>query len=688
MIKERLQLAAERIAEVEKEEILTEPYRTYFQKTAAFILLTVAAYEFVAGGEIKKASRSELKERNQVLYADILPPAYEQSYANPTYAEKVFGGEWGRLFSFLYTELRSLIAFAHEERDDRMVIRMELFLEIYSAFLAAGEGQAPPMVPAYEEIKQIIYWFVSDYAEPAAEEKIAATVDPGRDFARKIIMEADLADLRYLYFFGEYVTDNEEAMAKHLLALPEETVKMIAGTMTEGFRKGFAVTGRDITKKKTVNLRFSLGFERMIRQAVLNFADIGLETTVYRASATVMEGKGVARSGYYGAVPNKQFDFDHKDDQALVLDKQLVTRRLEALRAAYEKYRDQAAVFAGPAVVEIFGEAPGEPAFKKEALSLSAKQQQLLVEYMSAAGELQNRYIPGKEKSYTIIAFPVPEIGPHFNEIFNETIRINTLDYNLYRDIQQLIIDLLDQGDYAHVKGANGNRTELKIALPVLTDRSRQTKFENCVADVNIPVGEVFTSPRLGQTEGLLHVTQVFLNELEYKDLKLTVKDGMVTDYICANFDTAEENQKYIRDNILFHHPSLPMGEFAIGTNTTAYMVGRKYEIANRFPILIAEKTGPHFAFGDTCYAHAEEVRIYNPDGKEIIARDNEISLLRKSDPAKAYFNCHTDITIPYDELGALSVEMTDGRLVDIIRDGRFVLAGCEELNKAFELMT
>ena len=98
-------------------------------------------------------------------------------------------------------------------------------------------------------------------------------------------------------------------------------------------------------------------------------------------------------------------------------------------------------------------------------------------------------------------------------------------------------------------------------------------------------------------------------------------------------------------------------------------------------PILIAEKTGPHFAVGDTCYSWAEDVPVYNPNGKEIVARDNEISLLRKKDPSKAYLNCHTDITIPYDELGLLAVEDLDGRMTEIIRDGRFVLPGTEELN-------
>ena len=114
-------------------------------------------------------------------------------------------------------------------------------------------------------------------------------------------------------------------------------------------------------------------------------------------------------------------------------------------------------------------------------------------------------------------------------------------------------------------------------------------------------------------------------------------------------------------------------------------MTAKKYDIGNRFPILIAEKTGPHFAVGDTCYSHSEEVKVYNEDGKEIVARDNSVSILRKTDPSKAYFGCHTDITIPYDELGSIIAYDDAGNSYPIIREGRFVLKGCEELNKSFE---
>ena len=345
---------------------------------------------------------------------------------------------------------------------------------------------------------------------------------------------------------------------------------------------------------------------------------------------------------------------------------------------------EKAAKYAGPAVIEVFGEKPFAPTAKKEACSLSAEQQKLFAEYTGEAAAIVNQYIIGEERSFTIIAFPVPDIGEHFAEIFDETVKLNTLDYTTYERIQATIIDTLNKAQYVEIKGMNGNRTDLRVALYPLADREKETIFENCVADVNIPVGEVFTTPVLEGTNGRLHVKRVFLNELEYHDLEMEFKDGMVSDYTCTNFDKDEENKAYIKENVLFNHDTLPMGEFAIGTNTTAYMTAKKYDIESLFPILIAEKTGPHFAVGDTCYSRSEDVRVYNEDGKEIVAKDNSVSLLRKTDPSKAYFACHTDITIPYDELGSIIAYDENKTAYTIIEKGRFVLEGTEELNVPF----
>lgn len=677
--KERYALGIERIKEISDESICEEQVQTFFYRMAEFVLLMDRTWDIVESGRLRQMSMEELQGFNRQLYEDILPENYGSSYGNPDYAVDCLGESMGKMLSFLYTELRGMIPAAFEQNRFDMVIRMELLLEVYQELAGAGQENEKQ-----EAVQQILYWYVSDYYEPASLERTAGLLCPDKDFAYRIIMESDLNDLRYLYYYGEYVTDNELRTAGHLNEMPQEKIQLLADTYTEGYRIGFETGNKDISIKKTVNIRYCLGFERMMRQAVINFDQMGLRPTIYRAGSNIFQGRTVNKNGYSGANPNKQFDYDHREDQALVLDKLLVERKLDCMKNAYEQYKQEAAVFGGPAVVEIFGERPFVPLTGKMTYKLSDKQQKLSVEYASKAGAMQNEYIPGEERSFTIIAFPVPEIGERYEEIFDDIVKINTLDYKLYQGIQQKMIDALDQGLTVKVKGCGRNETNLTVKLHTLHNPDKETNFENCVADVNIPVGEVFTSPVLAGTNGVLHVTRVFLNELEYKDIRLEFKDGMIAGYGCANFPSEEENRKYIKDNVLFHHDTLPLGEFAIGTNTTAYVVARKYGIEDKMPILIAEKTGPHFAVGDTCYSHAENVRVFNPDGKEIIAKDNEVSVLRDKDVSKAYFQCHTDITIPYDELGELSVLTESGETICIIRDGQFVLPGCEELNRAF----
>ena len=79
-----------------------------------------------------------------------------------------------------------------------------------------------------------------------------------------------------------------------------------------------------------------------------------------------------------------------------------------------------------------------------------------------------------------------------------------------------------------------------------------------------------------------------------------------------------------------------------------------------------------------------EDVVSFNPNGKQIMAKENEMSALRKTDISKAYFQCHTDITIPYNELLEVTAVEENGNRIVIIENGRFVLEGVEELNKPF----
>lgn len=675
---ERYSLSLERIQEISKDQEVSDRFRDYFSHTAQFIEMIGHLWQSLGERRDGDLSLEELKKENYALYEDVLPQNYEESYGNPSFAVKMLGDGYGQLLSFLYAEIRSEIVWAYEGRLAMITAVNETFLEVYGLFaMEQEEGR----LPQEKEVKDILYWYVSDYCDQTVSFRIRECLDPSLSFAKDIIMGSDLSDLRYLYRFGEYISESELKTAEFMNSLSQETVNKMADTYVEGFRKGFEVTGKTLEGKKNVVIRYELGFERMIKRAIEDLEQMGLEPIIYRAAYDTANKNMNRKVGYYSQGPNRQYDYDHRQDCAIYMDKAFKDRKLGVQKVAYEQYKDLASLYAGPAVVETFGRESFEPVNKKEALTLTEKQEKLAVAMMGEGAVISQEYVKGDETSFTIIAFPVPEIGPEFKDIFYETIKINTLDYEKYKGYQQAIIDVLDQAESLEIKGRGKNETDLRVSLHKLSDPAKETNFENCVADVNIPVGEVFTSPVLAGTEGLLHVESVYIDEICFKNLRIAFKDGMITDYGCENFPSEEEGKKLVKQMILKNHDTLPMGECAIGTNTAAYAMAEKFGIIEKLPILIVEKMGPHFAVGDTCYSWAEDSPVYNPDGKEIIARDNEISVLRKEDVSKAYFSCHTDITIPYRELGEINALLPDGRKIPVIQGGRFVIDGAEELN-------
>lgn len=665
IIFERYEIATSRIREIINEDTVSEPFKSFFCKASEFICKIDDLNSIIKSGEINDFSLDQLKELNKSLFEEIYSENYEESFANPEYAVKTLGEEYGKILCYIYTKNRGMIRNVYMGRLEEVVLQMELFTQIYNYFEDVEQLE-------YDNVYETVYSYEKDNTEIFTDLMIEDRINPDNKFAVDIVMNSDLNDLRYLYKYGEHVGFNELKMAKFLNSLSQEEIDRLAKVYTEGYRIGFINTGKDISKKGTVDIRYSLGFERIIRSAIFNFKKMGLEPVIYQV-------------GYTTTSPNRQYAYDHRYDDALYLDKAYIKRKLEVSRHAYESRKQLAGKMAGPAVIEIFGETPFEPENKKQAYALSEEQQKLKSEYITEYQTMVQEYIKGDERSFTIIAFPIPEFGDDFEQMFKETVKINTLDSEIYGKVQQNIIDALDQAEYVKVLGKGDNKTNMKVQMHDLKNPLKETNFENCLADVNIPLGEVFTSPKLKGTEGILHVSQVYLNDLKYNDLQITFEDGKIKDYTCKNFDTEEENKKFIKQNVMFNHETLPIGEFAIGTNTTAYMVAKKYHVVYKLPILIVEKMGPHFAVGDTCYSFEEDIKTYNPDGKEIVARENEVSALRKTDIKKAYFGCHTDITMPYDELGEITAVRKDGSEITIIKDGRFVLEGTELLNEPLE---
>ncbi|MEG0765940.1 MAG: aminopeptidase, partial [Pseudoflavonifractor sp.] len=332
-----------------------------------------------------------------------------------------------------------------------------------------------------------------------------------------------------------------------------------------------------------------------------------------------------------------------------------------------------------------FGEAAGVPAPRPGAYIPSEERRHRLMDLENTKRDWEAKYLAPSDLSFCKVAFPNFLVGDNFPQVFRAFCDLNTMHSERYERIQQILIDALDTCQRVELVGAGENQTRLTIVLPHLEDPRRETNFLNCGGDLNIPHGELFTTPVLSGTNGVLHVGEIYLKGIYFKDLMLRFADGMVTEYGCGGYGDAAAGQAYVKEHLLQGNESLPMGEFAIGSNTLAYAIARDLKLVSRMPILLAEKMGPHIAVGDPCFARGEDAPVYNLyDHKEMTARENQRTAQRGTGQA-VYTNVHTDITLAFDELAALDGILADGSRVPILKDGRFVLAGTEPLNEPLE---
>lgn len=602
-----------------------------------------------------------LKERNYKMYKELIGDNYDSSYANPSFCNSQFGPNLGKLSSAIYADFRNLITYAFEHDIGG--------IQIFSQYLEELKALYSLETVSYDQIHKSYIAFRKKHIHKLVIEPRTMLFDPQESYSNKILKSANLSDLRYLFMLGQYISDNEIGTAKFLQKYNKDEVSGLAEMTVNAYIKGFSDDNKDISLRSNVEIVHNIGQEIMISKILEYFANNKLEGFYSQPETTN---------------PNKQYSFDHKFDNSLYLDETYKNLYEEKMGEAFTAKSSIHNNYSGVMYYDKFGETPFSPDSKEGILKLSEEQTTLSMGLTTFRRQEIEKCMPENETSFCIIAFPTPEIGDNFEEIYEQTCLINKLDSSIYEPIHQVIIDALDQGTFIHVKGQHGNKTDIRVAMQKIQDTKKQTNYSNCGASVNIPVGEVFTSPQLQHTNGILHLDTVFLNDFKFNELELVFTDGMITSYSCANFDNDTDNKKFIEENLLFPHKTLPLGEFAIGTNTLAYTIAEEYDIVDILPVLIVEKMGPHFAIGDTCYSWCEDDPIYNPNGKEIMSRDNEYSLKRKDDVSKAYTNVHTDITLPYDSLAFIKAIKDNGEEISIIENGRFVLKGTEMLNEPF----
>jgi len=634
------------------------PDAAFFQELQKICLQSEKFAKFLEDDpQLKTIPLEHLSSWHNEYYATLAN--YDNCPGNPDYAVKQYGEEMGRFISALYYQF--ILMNANQATNN--YLQLEENLRLYFTFYDKainGNTDYADWVKDYRII-------MTENHKTKLYRKFYQNFYPKANINFDIIRNSDLNDLRYLYRYGMFISEASFKMAQFINNYPEKELNDIARYIVQCWIDGFTRANKDYRIKKTASIIVPCGMELLGRLVDNELEKIGIQ------------GQFIVP---YKVYENKQLNYDHRFDSALILDRDYTDMAINVYAEVVDDIQELIKGDAGPVCIELFGETPFSPVVKNSVLTLNKEQQELSREMMSKTAQIYYQYYKREQNSFCIIAFPSPEIGDKFPEIFADTLKINLLDSNHYAVIQQKIIDVLDKAEYVNVQGKTGNDTNINVKLHTLQNPEKETNFENCVADVNIPVGEVFTSPVLKGTNGTLHVADIYLGSLRYFNLKMHFADGWVKDYSCTNFEDPEEGKKYIYENLLLPHKSLPIGEFAIGTNTLAYQIALKYNILPRLPILIIEKMGPHFAIGDTCYSHEEDTPHPSfVNGKEMIAVDNEKSITRKEDPLNAYLQKHIDITLPYEMLGSITAVTKEGKKFDIIRDGKFVVSGTEELN-------
>lgn len=622
----------------------------YFKETGSFLLELLKLKSKIDSTYFKEQSFKVLQNINHKLYQDEVNN-YETTALNPDYVIKSLDASWANIFSYMYAQIRECIICVYENEDKQLELVAEFYLKLHTLYEIKGTsfGAVLEAIRTYEILKHQLITelnFIKQY-------------DPSYTHYRDIVLKSDLEDSRYLFKYGKYISQSEIDTANYISTLSDKALDHMADAFVKPFMDSFKRYSKSMDGFETIILIYPIGFEKVIKKCVKKYEEKGLHVCL----TDILFSKKTTR----------QLKYDHRLDDSLYLNDVFVETIIAQQEKLSEKYKDLIQVGAGYGMKCTFGEVPFSPVNREHKLTYTEDQLKAKAHLTQRLFEIKYSYISREKTSYTAIAYPVSEIGKHYQAIFNEMIHINTLDNELYAQIHQKIINIIDQGESVHILGEGMNETDLHVQMQPLKDINKSTNFFNCVATVNVPVGEVFTSPKLKGTTGLLHVHQVYLVGLLYKNLKIEFKDGMITAFTCNNFSTEAENKAYIQENLLGPHKTLPMGEFAIGTNTRAYKMAKKYNVSNLLPVLIAEKMGPHFAIGDTCYRGKETQSVFNHDGREITAKGNGYD---------GYTYKHIDITIPYEEIEEIAVIFKNKNRIAIIKDGLFVIDDMEELNQ------
>ena len=623
----------------------------FLNKAHELLLDRINFYENFSEQYFLDSTFEQLYEDNKKFYLEI-NEKYDESYANPHITRIKLPEKIADIASSFYYEAICSVQFIIQKKD----LFFEKVLKKFILLSNAIENQ------------RNLYEVIEDFEKEYFVENYRLELEnmySSSNYATNLLQKADLSDLRYLFSYGINISETELEFAKLLQHFDQEQIHDLAAQMTYGYLKGFERHNKQMGNRNQARIVLIAGLEKIAKEIQL-----------------ILKSEGY--TGFVGdLIFNKSLSqavADYNKTKEVVLDEAHYQTSYEAYEQVLAENKKDLYAYQGNIIMVCFGQKNRK---LKEYEPVYSTKYDLKKDYDLKKRSIFETYVPKSEISYTGMAFPVKDINPdNYKQIFIDVMKINKMSADEHERMQDELIDLLDQGEYVELIGFKGNETNIRVYLHKLDDPDKETNFVNCGSDVNIPVGEVYTSPQLEGTNGLIHLKQIRVAKIHFKDVRIKVENGFAVEYSCENSGNAEEDHKLMEEIIFHHRDRLPLGEFALGTNTYAYKVAKEDGILHQLHTLIYEKLGPHIALGDTCFAWAEDTPLYSKNKKLVIAKDNEFSIRRKENVAEAYVNLHYDLTIPYDEIGLISVHLRNGKNIEILKNGLFTIESLSPLNK------
>lgn len=715
-----------------------------FSRACLEHLLALADLEEKESEEYRNyASLRELKEDNELLFKSLSLEGYAQSSLSMMNMFQQ-ARDVGPVLSMFASEFVRGAQDALEHRRFRLADKMQLYMEMHKK-LVKGQVKADPLITLYKDHVKSQYELMKSleiqkqfFAGLSYETEIvkgSSLTEPYYLYnLHKAVGETELG------YYETFKNITDEVLDKAANALVEGFMTGFAQekeSQTGSFRvREQRNESEPQIERKAVAIDYPLGMELLVKKVMEKLEEKGYLPFIRRISTQAVcdlfRREHAGDEIRFMDAEMEKF-MDETDEKLAEMNRYLIRGYAGAI--TIDTYRN------GPVPMpdnRMRGHG-GKPQrlggrYSVRALEEKASEKSLRsLKIMQNACENSDLY----KMSSCRMVLPVYRNTEDYTE---EVVKYMTLSEKRIYGLkpQQVITDAMDKGSFIHLQGKGGNKTDLMLKIPAAPAGDNMTAFKQNSSDGTLPGGSIKFKPLMEETKGTIHIPEFAAYGMTWKELVFTVEDGMITSCECDGFESEELMKKAIRDKFFRGNDMVPLAEFVLGTNTAAYedviafggpvgllapsvrevlMIGLRIGSAEetseedlRWNNAVRRKVRSICASDEKAEAAKPKDEAKSKDETKPEEKTEEI-LKETSEPAdnaqetaevksaqaeetqktqmntepmqKARKGAPVDLllSVPYGEIGTVSVVHEDGSRTDIMRNGLFVPIGLDRLN-------